>query len=129
MFHMAPELLRLPEDACDGSAEADIYSFSMISYQVILQQELYANTNSPPEGKSPSPSPRKDCHTCSSFVELLTTIMQRSSIPLRPTLGGNNWDVHVDLVNLMRRCWEEMPEHRPKASDLKTTVTQCMGGK
>jgi serine/threonine protein kinase len=50
LFHVAPELLRLPPNASDGTQEADIYSFAMIMYQVCLQQELFVDTNMPAEG-------------------------------------------------------------------------------
>jgi hypothetical protein len=59
----------------------------------------------------------------------MNQVRQHSTIPLRPVVGTKNWDSHLEYLSLIRKCWEEMPDQRPKVADIKGVIHQAMGGK
>ena len=64
--------------------------------------------------------------------EVVHKVMETTrNIPYRPDQEAPDApeDTHVDLVALMKKCWEEKPESRPSISDIKSEMKKINKGK
>ncbi|KAJ1356694.1 hypothetical protein KIN20_014434 [Parelaphostrongylus tenuis] len=95
---MAPELLRdSAKDSSNPSKAGDIYSFAIISSEVI--------TRKPPWNFQE----RQE-----SLDELLYMIKRGGNTPIRPDLNTDG-EINPALLHLTRDCWNERPGDRPTA--------------
>uniref|UniRef100_A0A0K0D120 Guanylate cyclase n=1 Tax=Angiostrongylus cantonensis TaxID=6313 RepID=A0A0K0D120_ANGCA len=96
---MAPEILR-DQNSPTCSKAADIYSFAIISSEVI--------TRKPPWNYQE----RKE-----SLDELLYMIKKGGHAPIRPDLNIDG-DINSELLHLIRDCWSERASERPTADTI-----------
>ncbi|VDM60905.1 unnamed protein product [Angiostrongylus costaricensis] len=110
----APELLRgSTEDTPTCSKAGDIYSFAIISSEII--------TRKPPWNYQE----RKE-----SLDELLYMIKRGGHTPIRPDLSTDG-EINSALLHLIRDCWNERASERPTADTicklLETTNSEKKG--
>ncbi|XGW02592.1 hypothetical protein V3C99_014548 [Haemonchus contortus] len=99
----APEVLRLE---CDGSREADIYSFGIICAQLVSRSSPWDINN------------RKEDAT-----EILYLVKKGGHAHPRPPLNVNtDLEIEPALLHLIRDCWAERPSERPSVDVLKSNL-------
>ncbi|VDO54463.1 unnamed protein product [Haemonchus placei] len=99
----APEVLRME---CDGSREADIYSFGIICAQLVSRSSPWDINN------------RKEDAT-----EILYLVKKGGHAHPRPPLNVNtDLEIEPALLHLIRDCWAERPSERPSVDVLKSNL-------
>ncbi|TDL27047.1 kinase-like protein [Rickenella mellea] len=99
---MAPELL-FADESVVVSKESDVWAFAMVVLQLITREVPFSEK-------------RNDAQVLFALKDC--------QIPNRPTNDISNRELHDDLWNLLRRCWECDPLKRPMASELLATIDQ-----
>ncbi|VDL64688.1 unnamed protein product [Nippostrongylus brasiliensis] len=99
----APEHLRAGERSSQASKEGDIFSFAIISSEIVTRRGAW-NLHE-----------RKE-----QMDELLYMIRKGGADPLRPELSTEA-DISPALLHLIRDCWAEKPSDRPSADTTMTT--------
>ncbi|XP_059486563.1 retinal guanylyl cyclase 1 isoform X2 [Neocloeon triangulifer] len=87
----APELLREPTLRRKGTQPGDVYSFGIITQEVVLRGEPFCTLNLTPE-------------------EILEKIKKPPPM-IRPSVSKGA--APPEAINIMRQCWAENPEMRP----------------
>ncbi|XP_065349346.1 retinal guanylyl cyclase 2 isoform X1 [Cloeon dipterum] len=87
----APELLREPGLRRKGTQPGDVYSFGIITQEVVLRGEPFCTLNLTPE-------------------EILEKIKKPPPL-IRPSVSKGA--APPEAINIMRQCWAENPEMRP----------------
>lgn len=109
MLWTAPEHLRASDHSVQASKEGDVFSFAIISSEVVTRKEAW-NIHERKE--------RTD--------EMLYMIRKGGHDPLRPNLESDG-EINPALLHLIRDCWAEDPSDRPTAdtvcSTLKSAIT------
>ncbi|WKY07274.1 hypothetical protein Q1695_007035 [Nippostrongylus brasiliensis] len=100
----APEHLRAGERSSQASKEGDIFSFAIISSEIVTRRGAW-NLHE-----------RKE-----QMDELLYMIRKGGADPLRPELSTEA-DISPALLHLIRDCWAEKPSDRPSADTVCTTL-------
>ncbi|XP_041362491.1 guanylate cyclase 32E-like [Gigantopelta aegis] len=96
---MAPELLRMEKPPLGGTQKGDVFSFSIVLYEILFRAGPYG-----------------DCHlTPKEIVDKVKGGMQEQGEYFRPNLARLTCDVYV--IDVIQDCWQEDPDLRP---DLKT---------
>ncbi|CAI4227914.1 unnamed protein product [Auanema sp. JU1783] len=96
LLWIAPEHQREPFPP--GSSAGDIYSFAIISSEIITRKPAYDLME------------RKE-----SLDELLYMIKKGGHNPVRPDLH-TDIEINTALLHLVRDCWSERPDERPQAA-------------
>ncbi|ESO04934.1 hypothetical protein HELRODRAFT_78187, partial [Helobdella robusta] len=104
----APELLRENIPPKNGSQKGDVYSFAIVAYEIITRSE-------------PFPF---DLMTARDAVN---RVRNGESIPFRPCLPETT-DVGKAVLDLLRACWHEVPEHRPNFNQVRTVLKRQANG-
>ncbi|KAL6738181.1 hypothetical protein Aduo_011756 [Ancylostoma duodenale] len=107
LLWMAPEHLR---DSC-ASKEGDVYSFAIISSEVITRREAWSLHD------------RKE-----GVDELVYMIKKGGSFPLRPDLSTEG-EINNAMLHLIRDCWSEKPSDRPSADTICKLLKSMMPDK
>ncbi|KAK5977596.1 hypothetical protein GCK32_006900, partial [Trichostrongylus colubriformis] len=97
----APEVLRLD---CIGSREADIYSFAIISAQLIAKSSPWDIDNQKEDAS-----------------EIIYIVKKGGPAPSRPLLN-NDSEMNPALFRLIRDCWAERPSERPSVDVVKSNL-------
>ncbi|CAJ0949004.1 unnamed protein product, partial [Mesorhabditis belari] len=101
----APEKLREP--MTPPIEEHDIYSFAIISSEIITRKTAFDMEN------------RRE-----KVEEVTYMIKKGGSVPLRPDLVvADEADVNPALLHLVRDCWHEEPQNRPRFETIKSLIT------
>ncbi|XP_023347812.1 atrial natriuretic peptide receptor 1 isoform X2 [Eurytemora carolleeae] len=91
----APELL----NTSGGSQKGDVYSFSIILHEIVVQQGTWGiNFN------------------CWSPQYIVRGVQVEF---LRPSL---DFDIEIEMVHLIERCWSQEPDQRPDISTIRNDV-------
>ncbi|XP_022257692.1 atrial natriuretic peptide receptor 1-like, partial [Limulus polyphemus] len=99
----APELLRMSNPPLEGTQKGDVYSFAIIAHEVVVRQGTFylgLMELSPKE-----------------IVEL---VKKQSKPYFRPLLEEDL--CNNELVQMIKRCWEEDPADRPDFQNLKSII-------
>ncbi|EYC04314.1 hypothetical protein Y032_0088g2137 [Ancylostoma ceylanicum] len=107
LLWMAPEHLR--DSSC--SKEGDVYSFAIISSEVITRREAWSLHD------------RKE-----GVDELVYMIKKGGSFPLRPDLSTEG-EINNAMLHLIRDCWSEKPSDRPTADTICKLLKSMMPDK
>uniref|UniRef100_A0A8C1I8Y5 Guanylate cyclase n=1 Tax=Cyprinus carpio TaxID=7962 RepID=A0A8C1I8Y5_CYPCA len=92
----APEILRGPYPGLYGSHPGDVYSFSIIMQEVVMRGPPY-------------------CMLENSFDEIVQKI--RKPPPMcRPIVSPDH--APMECIQLMKQCWNELPEKRPTFDEI-----------
>uniref|UniRef100_UPI00398EEC97 retinal guanylyl cyclase 2-like n=1 Tax=Pristiophorus japonicus TaxID=55135 RepID=UPI00398EEC97 len=91
LFWTAPEILRKPNPLINGTFKGDIYSFAIIMQEVILRGPPY-------------------CMFEVAAEEIIQNLKKPSPL-LRPNISPDY--APVECIQLMKQCWNEIPERRP----------------
>ncbi|KAJ1197522.1 hypothetical protein NDU88_001379 [Pleurodeles waltl] len=92
----APELLRDPHAAMHGTYSGDVYSFSIIMQEVVVRGPPFCMVEQTPE-------------------ELIQKIKKPPPM-CRPLVSPDH--APMECIQLMKQCWNEMPERRPCFDDI-----------
>ncbi len=94
-YWRAPEIFRAMQDnrQFEYTAKADVYSFAMVCYEILSGREPFED------------------HPRSQFHFLIDSF----AVHERPTLPG---DQNHPLNQLIRTCWDDVPEQRPTFRDI-----------
>ncbi|KAF8372518.1 hypothetical protein PRIPAC_78947, partial [Pristionchus pacificus] len=107
----APELLRTEDTV--GSKEGDVYSFAIISSEIITKSSVWDLDN------------RKE-----RAEEILYMVKKGGSAPFRPELTlGENLDVNPAMLHLVRDCWSENPSERPSVESIRSLLRSMNSGR
>ncbi|XP_067826815.1 ankyrin repeat and protein kinase domain-containing protein 1 [Heptranchias perlo] len=98
--YMPPEILNRP-----SGVKHDVYSFSIVMWEVLTQQRSYAGTN-----------------IMAVFVKVVAG--ERPSLKLIPE---NCPQECAQMVDLMQRCWDEEPKRRPAFSEIVVETEMLYG--
>ncbi|XP_076309268.1 atrial natriuretic peptide receptor 1-like [Tachypleus tridentatus] len=99
----APELLRMSNPPPEGTQKGDVYSFAIIAHEIVVRQgTFYLGLM--------EPSPK----------EMAELVKKQSKPYFRPLLEEDLCD--KELVQMIRRCWEEDPADRPDFQNLKSII-------
>ncbi|KAM7381250.1 hypothetical protein PAMA_012207 [Pampus argenteus] len=101
MYWTAPELLRHVGSPLIGTPKGDVYSFSMIMWELMYNAKSgpYNDINLEPK----------------EIIMQLRTPFQGE--PLRPALSEQLCNENINL--LLRACWSENPDHRPPFGSIR----------
>ncbi|KAM7370495.1 hypothetical protein PAMP_010036 [Pampus punctatissimus] len=101
MYWTAPELLRQVGSPLIGTPKGDVYSFSMIMWELMYNAKSgpYNDINLEPK----------------EIIMQLRTPFQGE--PLRPALSEQLCNENINL--LLRACWSENPDHRPPFGSIR----------
>ncbi|XP_005998259.1 retinal guanylyl cyclase 2 [Latimeria chalumnae] len=92
----APELLREPQAALLGSFKGDVYSFSIIMQEVVVRGPPYCMLDQPAE-------------------EIILKIKRPPPL-CRPLVSPDH--APMECIQLMKSCWNEVPDRRPSFDDI-----------
>ncbi|XP_067903081.1 retinal guanylyl cyclase 2-like [Heterodontus francisci] len=95
-FCTAPEILRKPNPLMNGTFKGDIYSFSIIMQEVVIRAPPY-------------------CMFELSAEEIIQNIKKPPPL-LRPIITSDH--APIECIQLMRQCWNEIPERRPSFDEV-----------
>nr|XP_022308211.1 atrial natriuretic peptide receptor 2-like [Crassostrea virginica] len=99
-FWIAPEILRKEQLSDTEMQMADVYSFGITMYEVITRKEPY-----------------EDDKKFWSLKEILEKLKVVGGTQFRPSVDDIDFD--MDVIRLMKRCWDEDPKYRPTFSALR----------
>lgn len=100
MLWTAPELIHQQQNM-PGTAEGDVYSFSIILHEIVVQQGAWAiNFN---------------CWAPQYIIQNIQTEYLRPPAP-------SDFEIDGELLDLMEHCWAQSPEQRPNFNDIKRDV-------
>uniref|UniRef100_A0A158R3V7 Guanylate cyclase n=1 Tax=Syphacia muris TaxID=451379 RepID=A0A158R3V7_9BILA len=101
LLFTAPEILRSNSNC--GSQEGDVYSFAIIASEILTKKPAWKLDND-----------------CLSTEEILFLVKRNSTPPLRPKLEVvKDEELNYLLIHLIRDCWQEDPESRPKIATIR----------
>ncbi|XP_055354563.1 atrial natriuretic peptide receptor 1-like [Paramacrobiotus metropolitanus] len=109
----APELLRVRMPP-EGTQKGDVYSFAIVLQQVILRSPPYRNNNIPKTGGDDF-----------SSRDIIMEVKRGSNPPLRPRVPNSSCP--TALLDILERCWDEMPSVRPTFQRLRENFAQLFG--
>ncbi|RZF40472.1 hypothetical protein LSTR_LSTR000351 [Laodelphax striatellus] len=111
----APELLRDSNAPVRGTQEGDVYAFAIILYEIIGRKGPFGILD-------PNVGPKE-------IVEMVKMIP--SSEPFRPNLDDIRFSEHAEeyVLNVIRECWAENPEDRPKFRIIRERLKNLKEGK
>uniref|UniRef100_A0A8C5P3Z9 Guanylate cyclase n=1 Tax=Jaculus jaculus TaxID=51337 RepID=A0A8C5P3Z9_JACJA len=98
----APELLRMASPPARGSQAGDVYSFGVILQEIALRNGVFHV-----EGLDLSPK------------EIVERVTRGEQPPFRPSPALH---CHLELGQLMQRCWAEEPQERPPFQQIRLAL-------
>lgn len=105
---MAPEILSVTViPGTPATQKGDVYSFAIILEEVILRGGPYDSVRQ-----------------IMSIKSILERVSAHDNPPFRPFVGER--DCPPDLLELMEKCWNDIPDERPSFANIKTTVGGIM---
>ncbi|KAB0795504.1 hypothetical protein PPYR_12343 [Photinus pyralis] len=116
LFWKAPEILRDFPRYLRGTQKGDIYAFAIILYEVIGRRGPFGNTAYEPK----------------EIIDLVKRYPMDGEEPFRP-----DFEMLYDckmanldyVIQCMRDCWSENPEHRPDFSTIRRRLKRMKEGK
>lgn len=110
MLWTAPELLRNGDE--HGTKAGDIYSFAIICSEIINQTTAWALND-----------------LKGNYEEIVYLVKKGGARSIRPTLQPTVPDINQGIMHLVRDCWSEEPEHRPKADIIRSMLKSFNNGR
>ncbi|PBC26770.1 Atrial natriuretic peptide receptor [Apis cerana cerana] len=110
LLWIAPELI--PLTVTPGSAatqKGDVYSFAIILEEIVVRGGPYESVK--------------------SFItsqEIVSRVAASETPPFRPEVAPK--DCPPDILSLMEKCWNEIPEERPTFHAIRETIRGIMKG-
>ena len=98
----APELIRT--ESKTGTQEGDVYSFAIICSELLNRKPAWNYIESGTD-----------------IEDIIFSVRKGYDPPTRPEIERNA-DVNVNLIHLIRDCWNENPEKRPKMETVKVLM-------
>lgn len=110
---------------------ADVYSFAIILQELITLEKPFSSTHLTPGGTTFANN------NCIFNIYITTTknsknaeIIKKLRLPpplLRPSVSKGM--AHPELIDLMKQCWAENPYHRPKCTEIWSTIKKFNNGR
>ncbi|XP_060573232.1 atrial natriuretic peptide receptor 1-like [Ruditapes philippinarum] len=122
MFWTAPELIDNSMQINMGTQKADIYSFSVVLFEILYRRSPYDTVATSPE-------------------EIIKRVQAREVPPYRPKNFNdeaednieNDWMVGYNtrkrMIQLLNECWSDKPECRPPMSDIRYVTRELRQGR
>ncbi|XP_035674523.1 atrial natriuretic peptide receptor 1-like [Branchiostoma floridae] len=104
----APELLRMPCPPLKGTQKGDVYSFAIITQEVISRGHPYCGNDSTPR-------------------DIVERVRMGTNPPVRPIVDEEG--ATPEVYKLMVRCWSEVPEARPDFTAIRKIFRKCNKGR
>lgn len=132
----APELLRMAVTLPRGTQEGDVYSFAIIVHEISYKAAAFDMDYLTPKGMifllfDKVMRLKKIyegwCTFFNFFPEIISRVQTAENPPFRPRIEQTTGLMHMDDV--MRQCWDESPDERPKMMAVKKTLKSQMHGK
>ncbi|KAH7718363.1 GCY-22 protein [Aphelenchoides avenae] len=101
---VAPEILRSREN-CIGSKPGDIYSFAIICSELISRRPAWNL------GENEL-----------NLEQILYNVQRGRHPPYRPDMTDEGVHHNPRLIQLVRECWDESPERRPKIDAIRESL-------
>ncbi|XP_070568265.1 atrial natriuretic peptide receptor 1-like isoform X2 [Ptychodera flava] len=105
----APERLRYPEVGYYGTQKGDVYSYGIILSEIFTRGGPYSSQ---------------------SFIEpkeIIDLVKEGIDPPFRPLVPRNT--CKPALLDLMKKCWAEVPHERPTFEHIRRDLNRTNGGK
>ncbi|XP_044753115.1 receptor-type guanylate cyclase Gyc76C-like isoform X2 [Coccinella septempunctata] len=116
LFWRAPEILRDPNAYIRGSQKGDVYAFAIILYEILGRKGPFGVTDYEPK----------------EIINLVKNFPSEGEEPFRPNtelLLDTEVGCEDDVLQCMRDCWAENPEHRPDFVAIRTRLKKLKDGK
>ena len=113
-FYTAPEYLKNIHK--DKHSSMDVYSYGMIGYEILTRKRVFAGA-----------AIRSD-----KLLHLIMTQgLKPSTVEVKKFLMQNCKDSEIclELEEIVKQCWQTMPEERPKISELKQRSNELVQNK
>ncbi|KAI1700201.1 adenylate and guanylate cyclase catalytic domain-containing protein [Ditylenchus destructor] len=108
----APEILRIRQNRV-GTQKGDIYAFAIVCSEIVTKKPAW-NVGDADESED----------------EIIYRIRRGGATPFRPILNIDpSLDLNSALPQLIRDCWNEEPEKRPKIEVIRTAVKSMLNSK
>ncbi|KAH7730270.1 Protein GCY-4 [Aphelenchoides avenae] len=111
MLWTAPEVIRNPQYAT--TKQADVYSLAIICSEIINMKPVWENSN----GNQPN-------------AEEIVYMLKKGGLqPPRPELQPSVLDLNPAMLHLIRDCWSENPNERPKIETVRSLLKSMNVGR
>lgn len=118
----APEILRNRGQNYVGTQKGDIYSFGILCSEIVTRKPAW-NIKDCVETEEGKTCINK--HLFTRFTEIVYRVRRGGTPPFRPLLDlDSTLDISTGMVRLIRNCWEEEAEARPKIE----TILKALSG-
>ncbi|XP_019626200.1 PREDICTED: atrial natriuretic peptide receptor 1-like [Branchiostoma belcheri] len=104
----APELLRMPCPPLKGTQKGDVYSFAIITQEVISRGHPYCANDATPR-------------------DIVERVRMGTNPLVRPVVDEEG--ASQEVCTLMKRCWSEAPEARPDFKAIRKIFRKCNKGR
>uniref|UniRef100_A0A914VH01 Guanylate cyclase n=1 Tax=Plectus sambesii TaxID=2011161 RepID=A0A914VH01_9BILA len=109
----APEILRLSQDMRIGTQAGDIYSFGIVSSEIITTKKAFADRESEVNGAK----------------GIVNKVIKGGNHPFRPSLSHITDDISPTMIHLIKECWAEKIEERPDIKTVRSVLKGMMRGR
>ncbi|XP_057666697.1 guanylate cyclase 32E [Diorhabda carinulata] len=107
-IYRAPELLRQNSPPARGTQKGDVYSFSILLYEIIGRQGPWGKNNT-------------------DYREIIESVKrEKLEVPFRPPL--DNLGAAEYIIKCMRACWHEEPDQRPDIRYVRVRLKEMQAG-
>ncbi|XP_035221552.1 atrial natriuretic peptide receptor 1-like [Stegodyphus dumicola] len=111
----APEHLRRKYPRLEGSKKGDVYSFAIVLQEVVTRRGPF--------------EPAENAGLHPSYInpeDILDQLRMGTTPPYRPEITED--ECQVDMLDLIKMCWEEDPEARPSFPEIKHKLRRITKG-
>uniref|UniRef100_A0A914YCN1 Guanylate cyclase n=1 Tax=Panagrolaimus superbus TaxID=310955 RepID=A0A914YCN1_9BILA len=122
----APELIVEMDHM--GTKQGDIYSLALVCSEIVNMKPVWepSETKGNPEGKF--------WHFFGHlkgirFIEIVYLVKKGGVRPLRPLLNPAVLDLNPALLHLIRDCWADNPNDRPKIETVRSLMKSMVSGR
>ncbi|XP_071491571.1 atrial natriuretic peptide receptor 1-like [Diadema antillarum] len=117
MLWTAPELLRQELLPSKGSQKGDVYSFGIILQEIVTRSAPYYLSGY-------------------TSREIIRRVIRRDEPPCRPKINEEEFmnssemsTIFTEINELMKSCWEELPEDRPDFTTIRNKLRVIQRGR
>nr|XP_054766659.1 atrial natriuretic peptide receptor 1-like [Lytechinus pictus] len=116
MLWTAPELLRGEMLPSKGSQKGDVYSYGIILQEIVTRSQPFYLSGY-------------------TSREIIRRVIRRDEPPCRPKINEDEFEssdmatIFTAIYDLMKMCWEELPEDRPDFTAIRTKLRGIQKGR